>query len=547
MIRSSARTLAAPGALFVVLLAAAQGIAALHSDAAQVARPLFETSDACIACHNQLTTPSGEDVSLGSAWRATMMANSARDPYWQAAVRREILDHPGAAAEIEAECSRCHMPMMALEAEAAGGHGSVFANLPVGVSAARGALLAADGVSCTACHQITPEGFAARPLANGHITVDTTTAWGTRAVYGRHAVDSGRATIMHSSSAFVPAQGLHVQQSELCAACHTLFTNALDAGGRVVGQLPEQTPYLEWQQSSFAGTTSCQACHMPPVRDSVAISGVWGQPRANVPRHEFLGGNFFVLAMLDRYRADLGVVATSAELQRAVARTRQHLAEQTARVTVSGAAVAGNRVLATVGVENLAGHKFPTAYPSRRAWLHVTVRDAEGRVVFSSGAPRADGAIEGNDNDLDALAYEPHYAVIRSPGEVQIYESVMVDAAGRVTTRLISATRYIKDNRILPAGLDKQRATADVAVHGAALADESFVAGSDAVRYEVDVTGATGPFEVSAALYFQPIAFRWARNLGTRSAAEIARFTSYYAAMAAESYTLVGSATATAR
>ena len=48
----------------------------------------------CLACHNGLTTPSGEDVSIGPAWRATMMANSARDPYWQAAVRREILDHP---------------------------------------------------------------------------------------------------------------------------------------------------------------------------------------------------------------------------------------------------------------------------------------------------------------------------------------------------------------------------------------------------------------------------------------------------------------------
>ena len=30
------------------------------------------------------TTPSGEDVSIGVAWRATMMANSSRDPYWQA-------------------------------------------------------------------------------------------------------------------------------------------------------------------------------------------------------------------------------------------------------------------------------------------------------------------------------------------------------------------------------------------------------------------------------------------------------------------------------
>ena len=36
--------------------------------------------DNCMACHNGLTTSAGEDISIGTAWRATMMANSARDP-----------------------------------------------------------------------------------------------------------------------------------------------------------------------------------------------------------------------------------------------------------------------------------------------------------------------------------------------------------------------------------------------------------------------------------------------------------------------------------
>ena len=51
--------------------------------------PQFQTSDRCLACHNGLMTPSGEDVSIGFLWRASMMANSSRDPYWQAGVRRE--------------------------------------------------------------------------------------------------------------------------------------------------------------------------------------------------------------------------------------------------------------------------------------------------------------------------------------------------------------------------------------------------------------------------------------------------------------------------
>ena len=36
---------------------------------------LFQTSNECFACHNGLTTPSGEDVSIGISWRSSMMAN----------------------------------------------------------------------------------------------------------------------------------------------------------------------------------------------------------------------------------------------------------------------------------------------------------------------------------------------------------------------------------------------------------------------------------------------------------------------------------------
>jgi len=54
----------------------------------------FHTADRCLACHNGLTTPDGKDVSIGFDWRSSIMGNSARDPYWQASVRREDIDHP---------------------------------------------------------------------------------------------------------------------------------------------------------------------------------------------------------------------------------------------------------------------------------------------------------------------------------------------------------------------------------------------------------------------------------------------------------------------
>ena len=75
-------------------LAVALAAAAFAPAVADTPAPLFATSDRCLACHNGISTPSGEDISLGFAWRASIMANAARDPYWLAAVRRNAV-HTG--------------------------------------------------------------------------------------------------------------------------------------------------------------------------------------------------------------------------------------------------------------------------------------------------------------------------------------------------------------------------------------------------------------------------------------------------------------------
>src|SRR2546429_491789 len=97
-------------------------------------QPKFQTSDRCTACHTGLKTDAGQDLSFSNDWRTSMMANSARDPYWQASVRREITDYPMARAAIENECSVCHMPIANRAANAAGRTGDVFAHLPFGAN-----------------------------------------------------------------------------------------------------------------------------------------------------------------------------------------------------------------------------------------------------------------------------------------------------------------------------------------------------------------------------------------------------------------------------
>jgi len=134
-------------------------------------------------------------------------------------------------------------------------------------------------------------------------------------------------------------------------------------------------------------------------------------------------------------------------------------------------------------------------------------------VIFESGRVTAEGLIEGNDNDADASRFEPHYTEIKATEEVQIYESILSDQRGGVTTGLLTAVDYLKDNRLLPRGFDKASADRDIAVRGDAAGDADFVGGSDRIRYSIDTAGASGPFTVEAELLYTPIGFRWARNL----------------------------------
>ena len=207
------------------------------------------------------------------------------------------------------------------------------------------------------------------------------------------------------------------------------------------------------------------------------------------------------------------------------------LQNRAATVSLEEVSIAGTELAATVAVENSAGHKFPTGFPSRRAWLHFSVIDGSGDVVFESGAYGDDGAIFGNDNDDNPGEYEPHYEQIERSDQVQIYETILQDTEGNVTTVLLFGAGYAKDNRLLPSGFDKATAEEQIAVYGAAASDEDFDGGGDRVHYMVDLGNAQGPFVVRVELLYQSIGYRWAENTGSGSGDEAARFMGYYSAV----------------
>jgi len=507
--------------------------------------PEFHTSDRCFPCHNELTTPSGHDVSIGLDWRSSIMANSARDPYWQASVRRETIDHPQVVRDIEDECSVCHMPVARYESKIRGEEGKVFAYLPFDAHPGKSAA-AEDGVTCSICHQIGKEKLGTRASFNGEFVVEPPAKKNDRPEYGPFNVAPDLQRIMDSSTGgFQPTFAQHIRDSALCGSCHQLYTTARGEGGKPSGSLPEQMPYLEWLHSDYPQKYSCQQCHMPEVHEPVQISSVLGPMRTGLHQHIFVGGNFFMQLMLNRYRTDLNVDALPQELTNAADGTLTFLHTQSARVGLRNVDLAAGKLQADVFVENLTGHKLPTAYPSRRAWLHFVVRDRNGKTVFESGALNSDGSIAGNDNDANPRQFEAHYREITKPDQVQIFESILKDFEGHVTTGLLAATGYLKDNRLLPSGFDKSTAEKDIAVIGDAADDPNFTAGSDRVRYSVEVGNAEGPFHIEVELWYQPIGYRWAHNLEPYRAEEDQRFLTYYRSMSAAAATVLARAEGT--
>src|SRR5690348_15869217 len=110
---------------------------------------------------------------------------------------------------------------------------------------------------------------------------------------------------------------------------------------------------------------------MPAVKVDVPIAKVLGQPRKGVARPVCVGSNFLMQRIFNRYREELQVAALPQELTAAAERTVAHLKSESAALAIERTAIRDGHLQADVAVRNLTGHKLPTAYPSRRVWLHV--------------------------------------------------------------------------------------------------------------------------------------------------------------------------------
>lgn len=487
----------------------------------------FATSGVCSTCHKNMLDGDGNDVSLDTYWRGTMMANASRDPYWQASVRGEVISHPEYNELIQDKCTTCHTPMARTTQVFMGGVGILldegFLNPDNDMNT-----MALDGISCTLCHQIEADNLGTPESFDGHYVIDATKTTGERSSYGPYETEEAQSIVMKSASGYIPEEATHVQSSELCGSCHTLYTPTVDNDGEVAGLFPEQMPYIEWLASDYADEASCQDCHMPEAPGEVILSVTGGPGRSPFSIHSFAGGNTYALRLLQEYRDELQVTASADQIDAALDRALTQLQEQTAQIAVEGSEINGNILNLNVKVDSQVGHKLPSGFPSRRVWVHLKVADVDGNVVFESGHWDANGGIFGNNNDLDATAFEPHYQMINDAEQVQIYEAIMGDVDAAVTTTLLRGAVYLKDNRLLPAGFDKASVSNDIAVQGNAVQDPDFEGGVDQMVYQIELGNAPGPYTITAELLYQSIGYRWALNLDRFDALEPQRFIGYY-------------------
>ena len=531
----------------------AWGTLGVFTDAQTCARCHRASSDldpAIAAVMREPLQDTGEDISPGTQWRHSMMGQAFSDPYFRATVEDEVSAFPTLAGLIEDKCLTCHSPMAHTNAHQT--NTDLTQDLtcpdPAGCYRLGTASIqdhAREGVSCTLCHQIKSDNLGTAASFSGKFSIAAAGDLDAKTIYGPYQNPAG-GNLMLTNSGYTPQFGSQVTTSGHCASCHTLYTPTVnvDTGQTTGADFLEQGAFLEWRNSVYVTggiqEKQCQDCHMPDPAPGAYISRIAVRPNGSVNpawpermpffTHSMVGGNAYMLEILRDNRVALGIEnsTTVAGFNAKVAETRSLLQNAAAGLAVPRFERSGNELLVDVLLTNMTGHKLPTAYPSRRTWLHLTVRDAANQVVFESGAPDANGHIPTDTGRLtaDCLArikppgftnagcYEPHRDVIDTPAQVAIYETVLGDTNGHITHVLLHAASYLKDNRIPPQGftdaradlIESQTKPAGTGIDGDFnVASNQQGSGTDTVHYRVTVNDPGAAYSVEARLLYQAI------------------------------------------
>ena len=490
---------------------------------------LFGGSGLCGGCHGHdpngiaFITPSGEDVNILDDWAGTIMANSAFDPFWRAKVSHEILVNPNHSLDIQTKCTSCHAPL---------GHYNAMHNGATNYTMAQVRIdsLALDGVSCGACHSIKDSLIGLRFSGQQFYQPNHT-------VYGPYI--NPFTGPMQQFIGFNVRYGEHISDAGLCAGCHSLVTKTIDLQGNYTGQtFVEQATYHEWLNSDYGNSAepvSCQSCHIPQINDNIVIAANYAflAPRRPYGKHHLVGGNTTMLKLMRENIDSLGIYADPKHFDSTLARTTRLLKTQTIDLALTQTATTPDSLFFNVKIMNKAGHKFPSGYPSRRAFVTFVVLKANGDTLFRSGTTNPSTyEVLGENN-----TFEPHHTIINNSSQAQIYEMIMGDVNNNVTTVLARAATHLKDNRLPPLGFNTSHYAYDsTKIVGAAATDPNFNKANDGtqgnatdiVHYHVPTNGYTGAVQVVATVNYQTMPYRYMQEMFSYSSYDINKFKTMY-------------------
>src|SRR6185295_14577225 len=183
--------------------------------------------------------------------------------------------------------------------------------------------------------------------------------------------------------------------------------------------------------------------------------------------------------------------------------------EQTAKIAVTSLNRTADFLEARVEVENLAGHGMPSGVAFRRAFITFEGLDEKGEVVWASGRTNSVGAIVNGvteevlptefffDPVTRKQVYQPHYEVITAEDQAQIYEELIADTEGKITTSFVGLDRLLKNNRLQPKGWRTDGPFAEfTAPHGDAEHDPDYdgksgASGIDKITYRIPLNDHT--------------------------------------------------------
>ncbi|MEM8703563.1 MAG: multiheme c-type cytochrome, partial [Pseudomonadota bacterium] len=243
-----------------------------------------------------------------------------------------------------------------------------------------------EGTGCLFCHR-TEKVEMAGPLGGGNASVEISLA--DRATYPGEdspypplrwlAERSIRAEPEEHAASYKPAA---LEGPKFCSACHEEFTPGVAA--------QTTSTYSEWAASPYNNTenpaqsTTCNDCHMnlnvTGGKPEPGIATDDGPVSAEYRSHNFVGAQYHLVGLRSPERRQM---------------TIDHL-KSAAHVETSYKPKSDGSGDVVVRVSNVgAGHNLPTGVSDfRQLWLDVSVTDADGKEVVSSGKLDKDGNLD---------------------------------------------------------------------------------------------------------------------------------------------------------